>query len=127
MREPEAQSASVLLVEDEVLIRALLAEALRAAGLRVVEAGTADEAWDYLQAGGEASLLFSDIQMPGSMNGVELAHKVRQHFPDMKVVLTSGNAGPKNFAEIATFLTKPYRMEAAAQLALRSLGIAYEG
>ncbi len=126
MREADFHPACVLLVEDEVLIRALLAEALRGAGLRVVEAANADEAWDYLQAGGEAGLMFSDIQMPGSMNGVELAHKVRAAFPEIKLVLTSGNPGPKNIAEIATFLTKPYRLEAAAQLALSKLGLAAE-
>ncbi len=113
----------VLLVEDEVLIRALLAEALRGAGLCVVEAANADEAWDYLQAGGEAALMFSDIHMPGSMNGVELAQRVREAFPEVKLVLTSGNPGPKNISELATFVTKPYRLEAAAQLALRSLGL----
>jgi len=67
--------------------------------------------------------MFSDIHMPGSMNGVELAKRVREAFPEVKLVLTSGNPGPKNISELATFVTKPYRLEAAAQLALRSLGL----
>jgi CheY-like chemotaxis protein len=123
MRATETATPYVLLVEDEVLIRALLAEALRAAGLCVVEAANADEAWDYLQAGGEASLLFSDIQMPGSMNGVELARRVKERFPGIKLLLTSGNPGPKNITELAPFLAKPYRLDAAAKMALDTLGL----
>jgi CheY-like chemotaxis protein len=123
MRATETATPYVLLVEDEVLIRALLAETLRGAGLCVIEAANADEAWDYLQAGGQADLLFSDIQMPGSMNGVELARRVRERFPGVKLLLTSGNPGPKNITEVAPFLAKPYRLDAAAALALRQLGL----
>jgi len=123
MRATETATPYVLLVEDEVLIRAMLAEALRGAGLCVVEAANADEAWDYLQAGGQAALLFSDIQMPGSMNGVELARRVKERFPGIKLLLTSGNPGPKNITELAPFLAKPYRLDAAAKMALDTLGL----
>jgi CheY-like chemotaxis protein len=116
-------SPHILLVEDEVLIRALLAEELRDLGLAVVEAANADEAWAFLQAGGRADLVFSDVTMPGSMNGVELIRRVKAQYPEVKAVLTSGNAGPDNIDELGVFLPKPYRLEAAAKLALNSLGL----
>lgn len=112
-----------MLVEDETLIRALLAEELRNLGLRVVEAATADEAWSYLSAGGQAHMVFSDIAMPGSMNGVELVRRIREQYPEMKAIITSGNAGPNNFSSLALFLPKPYRLDAAAQLTLKTLGL----
>lgn len=113
----------VLLAEDEALIRALLAEELRSRNLTVVEAANADEAWAYLQAGGHADLLFSDVTMPGSMNGVDLVRRVRLAYPSVRSILTSGNPGPANIAELGPFLAKPYRLEAAARLALRQLGL----
>jgi PleD family two-component response regulator len=78
--EPNSEPvpAHVLLVEDEVLIRSVIAETLRDAGLLVIEAANADEAWSYLQTGASVDLVFSDIQMPGSMDGIELARKVKE-------------------------------------------------
>jgi CheY-like chemotaxis protein len=115
-------SPAVLLVEDEAVIRALLAEELRAAGFTVVEAGTADEAWSYLQAGGEADLVFSDVTMPGSMNGVELVRRVRAAFPAVKTIITSGNPGPDNISDLGTFIQKPYRLDKATHIALAAVG-----
>lgn len=119
--EPAPVLQHVLLVEDEVLIRALLAEELRAAGLVVVEAGTADEAWAYLQSGGYADLVFSDVTMPGSMNGVELVERVKTAFPRIRAIITSGNPGPENISKVATFLQKPYRLGDAARKTLKCL------
>lgn len=70
--QPETTQQHVLIVEDEVLIRAPLAEHLREAGFNVIEANTADEAWSCLQTGMPVDLVFSDIRMPGSMDGLEL-------------------------------------------------------
>lgn len=114
---------SVLLVEDEFFIRALLAEELRSHGLMVVEAANADEAWAYLQAGGDADLVFSDVTMPGSMNGVELIRRVKHEYPATKTIITSGNLGPVNVAELGPFLSKPYGLGFAAKAALLSLGL----
>ncbi len=121
--EQEGAPARVLLVEDEVLIRALLAEELRAAGLNVIEAATADEAWDYLVAGGRADLVFSDVTMPGSFDGVELTRRIKETYPQMKIIITSGNPGPRNIAAIGTFLPKPYQLDRAAALTLNALGL----
>jgi len=113
----------VLLVEDELLIRALLAEELRGTGFLVVEAENADEAWRYLEAGGKADLVFSDIMMPGSMNGLELIRRVRARYPRLKTIITSANPGPANISELGVFIPKPYRLEAAANAARASLGL----
>ena len=64
--ESKQRPAYVLVVEDEALIRILIAEELRTAGLSVIEASNADEAWSYATAGGPIDVLFSDFQMPGS-------------------------------------------------------------
>ncbi len=115
--------ACVLVVEDEALIRALLAETLRDQELVVVEAINADEAWVYLESGGVVDLMLSDIRMPGSMNGVELAQRVRARYPQIKIILTSSDQGGCNVAEFGVFLPKPYRLQAAAATAMHSLGL----
>jgi CheY-like chemotaxis protein len=121
-QDPAPAIAHVLVVEDEVVVRALLAEELRAAGLTVVEATNADEAWEYLQAGGQAHLMFSDVRMPGSMDGMELRRRVREEFPGMKIVMTSGNIGPAVPGALDGFLPKPYSFNKAVEIALRLLG-----
>jgi CheY-like chemotaxis protein len=116
--------AHVLLVEDEEIIRLLLAEELRSHGLEVIQAASADEAWDVLESGTEVDLVFSDVAMPGSMSGMELLRRVRGAFPHIKRVLTSGNPGPENMAELGLFLQKPFRLETAAIITLSALGFA---
>jgi two-component system, response regulator PdtaR len=113
----------VLLVEDEVLIRAAIAEEMRAAGLNVIETVNADEAWCYLKAGGRVDLIFSDIAMPGTMDGLAFAKRVKEKFPDIPVVLTSGNA--QYAAEVVTgrFLQKPYSFDDAVKLVLQALNL----
>ncbi|MDE1896345.1 MAG: response regulator [Rhodospirillales bacterium] len=111
----------VLLVEDEPIIRMMLAEELRAVGLSVVEASNADEAWRFLQAGGKPDLIVTDIAMPGSMDGAELMSRVIENFPLIKRIITSANPGPRNILELGRFLPKPYRLEAAAKMALETL------
>jgi CheY-like chemotaxis protein len=99
------RTARILVVEDEVLIRAVIAEELRLAGFSVVEAGRADEALTYIKAGEQVDLVFSDIQTPGSLDGLQLAEILRGKYPDIPVILTSGNAQPKR---VAAFVPKPY-------------------
>ncbi len=113
----------VLVVEDEILVRAVLAEELRAECLCVVEAANADEAWAYLQAGGQADLVFSDIQMPGSMDGVELARQIQTSFPDIKIILTSGNPGMRRKVGPSRFIAKPYSIDEATAVTLAILGL----
>jgi CheY-like chemotaxis protein len=108
----------VLVVEDEVLIRSAVAEYLRMSGNSVVEATNAAEAIALFAARVVVDVVFSDIQMPGPMDGLGLARWVRQHHPDIHVMLTSGNADANRAAGAAkAFFPKPYRSaEVAARI-----------
>jgi two-component system, response regulator PdtaR len=97
---------TVLVVEDDVLLRYVLAEQLRDMCLIVVEAEHADSAITYLGSGGPCDLVVSDIQMPGSLDGLGLARYVRDAFPQLPIILVSGQAAPSD--DVDGFLRKPY-------------------
>jgi CheY-like chemotaxis protein len=119
--------ATVLVVEDDVLVRALLADALREAGLSVIEAARADEALSYFEAGGEADIVFSDVEMPGPLNGLQLAHRLRQDYPSLPIILTSGSLGTQQVRGVAQFVPKPFSLERAVALVLATLGRSQQG
>jgi CheY-like chemotaxis protein len=103
-----SQICTVLVVEDEPLIRLMVADELRDSGMGVIEAETADEALEHLLAGSPADFIFADIELPGSMNGLQLAKRVRTDFPTLKLLLTSGRLPAHETASIAPFIPKPY-------------------
>jgi CheY-like chemotaxis protein len=105
---PRPHTARILVVEDEVLIRALSAEELPLAGFSVIESGRADEALTYIGAGEQVDLVFSDIQTPGSLDGLQLAETLYGQYPEIPVILTSGNANPKRAGIRGMFVPKPY-------------------
>lgn len=80
----------VLVVEDEFLIRMNTVEMVEEAGYAALEATNADEALGILERRGDVQIVFTDINMPGSMNGVELAEIIADNWPQIRVVLTSG-------------------------------------
>src|ERR1700735_2763523 len=80
----------VLVVEDEFLIRMNAAEMIEEAGFEVLEASNADEAVAILEARLDIAVVFTDIQMPGSMDGLKLARAVRNRWPPIHIVATSG-------------------------------------
>jgi CheY-like chemotaxis protein len=100
----------VLIVEDEFLLRMDAADMIADAGFEVVEAGNADEAIDILEARRDIAVVFTDIQMPGSMNGLKLARAVRGRWPPIKIVATSGEVdlGEDDLPDGGRFLPKPY-------------------
>src|SRR3954465_1037114 len=100
----------VLIVEDELLLRIDAAEMIKAAGFEVLEAGNADEAIEILEARRDITVVFTDIQMPGSMDGLKLARAVRGRWPPIKIVATSGHVriSEADLPEGGRFLTKPY-------------------
>lgn len=104
-----------MVVEDEIVIRFSISEALRTVGLEVIEANNADEAWSYLLSGQDVDLIFSDIQLPGAMDGLELTRRVQERFGHIIVVLTSGRRSARNTAH-PHFLIKPYRFSRAIAL-----------
>jgi len=82
--------AIVLVVEDEMLLRMRAVDMVEDAGYVSVEAVDADEAFAILQSRSDIALLFTDIQMPGSMDGLQLAHAVYERWPLIKIILVSG-------------------------------------
>jgi CheY-like chemotaxis protein len=80
----------VLVVEDEMLLRMRAVDMVEDAGFTPVEAVDADEAVAILESRSDIALLFTDIQMPGSMDGLKLAHAVRERWPPIKIILVSG-------------------------------------
>ena len=104
---------NVLVVEDEMILRMRAVDIVEDAGFRSVEAVNADEALSILESRSDISLLFCDIQMPGSMDGLKLAHAVHDRWPAIKIILVSGQVKPSD-AETPTdsrFFRKPLGVE----------------
>jgi len=80
----------ILIVQDEFLIRAATADVIREAGFEVLEAANADDAIELLEGRGDIRVVFTDIQMPGSMDGIKLAHAVRHRRAPVHIIATSG-------------------------------------
>jgi two-component system, response regulator PdtaR len=101
----------VLIVEDEFLLRMNAAEMIGDAGFDVVEAGNADDAIAILEARPDIHVVFTDIQMPGSMDGLTLARFVTGRWPPIKIVATCGivNVSKDDLPEGGRFVPKPYR------------------
>lgn len=99
---------TVLVVEDETLIRELVAEGLEEAGYSVVVAANADHAIAILEARQDIHLVFTDIDMPGSMDGLKLAAAVRDRWPPVHIMITTGKVRPLEIPANALFIPKPY-------------------
>jgi len=106
----------VLLVEDENLIRLVTSEILQDEGFEVVEAWDGDEAARLLDGPDSFDILFTDVQMPGTLDGVEVAIYARQRHPGIPVLVVSGYAARlmsrlRGLDPAAVFIGKPYRLE----------------
>mgnify|MGYP001382728879 CR=1 FL=1 len=108
MHHDVGKGRSVLLVEDEILLRIVLAENLRDDGWHVVEAATASEALDILRSSTFAVML-TDVHMPGGLTGLDLAREIRKTWPDLPVVVMSALFGPETVERLPydAFLMKP--------------------
>ena len=113
----------VLIVEDDILVRLTIADYIRGAGYAVFEAANAAEAVAVFASGERVDVVFTDVQMPGVMDGLMLARWVQEHHPSVQVLVTSG----KGDADISSglmpddaFYSKPYSLEAVADR-IRSL------
>ncbi|MFC5514620.1 response regulator [Kaistia terrae] len=107
----------ILVVEDEGLVRMAAADELAEAGFRVLEAANADQAIRMLETHPEITILFTDIDMPGSMDGIRLAHAVRERWPPVKLVLVSGHQSPSSdsLPVDSAFFSKPYDMNSLSK------------
>jgi CheY-like chemotaxis protein len=106
----------VLIVEDEFLLRMDAADFLEEAGFKVYEASNADEAIALLEVHDDIRAVFTDIHMPGSMDGLKLAHYVRGRWPPVKLIITSGRARPRaeDMPAGSGFFEKPYQLRKVA-------------
>ena len=104
------ETFTVLVVEDDLLVRLDLVETLQRAGYRTYEAGTAREAISLLEKHAEIRVVFTDIEMPGTMDGLALAHYVRFRWPPTIIVISSGQLRPTQelLPSEVDFLAKPY-------------------
>ena len=115
MSEPAGKALPVaLVVEDEPLLRMLAVEVVEEAGFTAIEARDADEAVVLLESRTDITLLFTDINMPGSMDGLKLAHTVRDRWPPIKILVVSGKRRLQ-FSDLPSnscFVGKPYQTSA---------------
>jgi CheY-like chemotaxis protein len=111
----------VLLVEDEPLIRLDTSMILEDAGYDVLEASNALQALAALESHPEIEILFTDINMPGPMNGLELARRVHAARPAVRLVVTSGKIPPAEavIPDEGAFIAKPYSPETVARVMSR--------
>jgi CheY-like chemotaxis protein len=103
----------VLVVEDEMMLRMRAVDMVQDAGYISVEAVDADEALAILQSRSDIALLFTDVQMPGSMNGLQLAHAVHERWPPIKIILASGQLklSGSDIPQDSRFFGKPLRSD----------------
>jgi CheY-like chemotaxis protein len=108
---------SILVVEDELFIRMVVSDELRDAGYSVIEAVNGDEALTILNSGATIDLLFTDVSMPGSIDGLGLVAFARASFPNLPVVVTSAHLLPADFVACGTpFLSKPCPIEQTLEM-----------
>jgi two-component system, response regulator PdtaR len=101
----------ILVVEDELLLRMYAADLLEENGFGVVEAENADAALKVLETRDDVRLLFTDVKMPGSCDGMDLARQVHARWPNILLVITSGHLRPtqEEIPDHGHFIAKPYR------------------
>jgi CheY-like chemotaxis protein len=100
----------ILVVEDEAVVRLMAIIVAEESGFEALSAATADEAIKILESRSDIRLVFTDVNMPGSMNGLRLAHAVRGRWPPVELLVTSavGNITAKDLPQRGRFLPKPY-------------------
>jgi CheY-like chemotaxis protein len=115
-------AATILVVEDEVLISDTVCNALKEGGFNVHHTETADAALRYLQNGNEIDVLFTDINLPGEIDGAELANRAREIRPELPIVYASGRMTSSDLGGLvprSVFLNKPYNLSEVCTLLRR--------
>ncbi|MFP9136629.1 response regulator [Devosia sp. XGJD_8] len=102
--------AVVLVVEDSTIIRMGAVDLVLAAGYEALQARDADEAIAILESRGDVDLVFTDVQMPGTMDGIKLAHYIRDRWPPVRLIVASGAAiiEESSLPGGSSFFSKPY-------------------
>jgi CheY-like chemotaxis protein len=104
---------AVLVVEDDAILRLHALDIVAEAGFTAIEAKNADEAIAILELRSDIALLFTDVNMPGSMDGLKLAHAVRNRWPPIKIVVVSGHVqlDQNELPSDARFFGKPFEVK----------------
>lgn len=108
----------VLIVEDEPLIRMITAEGLQDEGFQVLEADSADEAFRILSSRRDVGVVFTDVNMPGTLDGLGLANLVHERWPNLRILVTSGRQRihTRDLPEHGRYVSKPYRAHDIAHM-----------
>ena len=109
--------ALIVVVDDDVFERMGASGMFVDAGYRVLEAGDADEALRFFETNTDIRLLFTDVSMPGSMSGSDLAHRVAERWPEVGIIVTSGRPRPLKLPLSMLFHDKPYEPAAVLRQA----------
>lgn len=110
--------ALILVVDDDVIERMAASDMFLDAGYRVLEAGDADEALRFFESNADIGLLFTDVSMPGSMSGSDLARHVAERWPRVGIIMTSGRPRPDRLPLSTRFHGKPYEPMAVLRQAM---------
>lgn len=102
---------AILIVEDDPLLNLLTVDIVEGAGFVALQADNADEAVAILEARSDIALLLTDINMPGSMDGLKLAHAVRNRWPPIKIIVVSSRVPDSDLPTDSRFFAKPYHSE----------------
>ena len=113
--EPNPERPVILVAEDEVLVRILISDVLQDEGYKVLEAADAREAMRVLEARPDVHVVVTEIEMPPAPSGIELAQQVRERWPYMQVLVTSGRVFPTELPEGTVFVPKPWTGESLAR------------
>jgi DNA-binding NtrC family response regulator len=107
---------AVLVVEDDPFVRLDAVDIVTDAGLKAYEAGDADEAIRLMEAHDDIGVLFTDVEMPGSMNGLKLAQAVHRRWPPVAIIIASGQLRlyDNDMPDESAFFAKPYCAEQIA-------------
>lgn len=112
----------VLLVEDEILVRLTAAVGLEEAGFAVLEADDAQQALEILSSHDDICAVFTDVNMPGSLDGIDLAQLVHDRWPDVRILVTTGGADLSGgLPDGSEFVAKPYHAEQIVSCLRRAL------
>jgi CheY-like chemotaxis protein len=113
-----SEKVTVLIVEDDSVVRLFAVTALEDDGFDVVEATNADDAIKILETRNDIRVVFTDVHMPGSIDGLRLAHAVRDRWPPIKIIVTSGRLvlSERDLPEGGPFLAKPYELRQLAEV-----------
>jgi CheY-like chemotaxis protein len=118
-----ASQDAILVVEDEALVRMVAVDALSETGLRLYEAGDAEEALAVLKEHPDVALVFTDINMPGELDGVSLVQRIHKLWPKIELIVTSGRERlmDRQLPDHGSFLAKPYRMNQLIDLVRKKM------